>query len=248
MVNDILILGGTKMARLLAENLGQKHNVTYSIAGSTKAAKLPKYCKQITGGFGGAKGLADYIRKNHIKLCIDATHPFAQNISQNAITACNETNIEVIEYARKIWDVETAYEFTKEADLIAALPLDAKILLTIGSQNIVPFLSITQQTWARMIEPPKLDKHTLPKDFEILLSRPPYHLNDEMALMKKHGITHLICKNSGGEKLANKLIAAQNLSINILMLTRPQSPHKIQLFNSQEIEAYLNSLEFVSPS
>lgn len=248
MMNNILILGGTKIARQLAQHLGQRYNVIYSISGSTQAAKLPKYCTQIKGGFGGAKGLANYLKIQNITLCIDATHPFAQNISQNAIMACEAAGIEVIEYARKAWDVKTADEFIKEVDLIAALPLDAKILLTIGSQNIVPFLSLTQQTWARMIEPPKLDAHILPTNFKILLSRPPYHLNDEAALLKKHNITHLICKNSGGEKLAEKLLAAQNLNIKILMLARPQSPHKIQFFNVAEIEAYLNSREFVSPS
>lgn len=77
---NILILGGTKMARLLAETLGQKHNIIYSMAGATKAAKLPINCQTITGGFGGAAGLAKFVADEEIQICIDATHPFAQNI------------------------------------------------------------------------------------------------------------------------------------------------------------------------
>ena len=248
MMNNILILGGTKMARQLAAHLGQNHNVTYSIAGSTKAAKLPDYCNQIAGGFGGTTGLAAYLAANKTSLCIDATHPFAQIISPNAIKACAQTKIPIIQYARKAWDIETASQFKNEADLINTLPTNAKILLTIGSQNIVPFLSLKHPIVARMIEPPKLDGQKLPDNFNILLSRPPYQLHAETALMQHHHITHLICKNSGGETLATKLIAAQNLGVAIFMLTRPKSPYKTQFFNIEQIESYLNNRSLVSPS
>ncbi|PCI88127.1 MAG: precorrin-6A reductase [Hyphomicrobiales bacterium] len=247
-MTDILLLGGTKMARLLASHLGQKYNVIYSIAGTTKAAKLPTYCQQIAGGFGGADGLADYLKTQNINICIDATHPFAQNISLNAIKACAQAGIAIIQYARKAWDIEAAHIFTTEAELTNALPVNAKILLTIGGQNITPFLTLTQPIIARMIEPPKLDGHPLPAHFNILLSRPPYDLDAEIALMQKYKITHLICKDSGGDTLATKLTAAQQLGIEIYMLARPKSPHNTQLFNICEIETYLNKRLLVSPS
>lgn len=244
----MLILGGTKMARLLAERLGRKYDVIYSIAGATERAKLPNFCQQISGGFGGAKGLETYIKAHNINLCIDATHPFAQNISQNAIDACLGAQIPIIQYARKAWNVEGITEFSSEQNLIESLPAGAKIFLTIGGQNIVPYLGLTQNSIARMIEPPQLDGHKLPNNFEILLSRPPYKLDDEIALMRSQKITHLICKNSGGQKLAAKLIAAQQLGIKILMLKQPKSPHKVQFFNMDEIETYLNNRSLVSPS
>lgn len=244
----ILILGGTKMARLLAEHLGKSHNVIYSIAGTTKVALLPKQCQQVSGGFGGVAGLLAYIRKQNIELCIDATHPFAQNISRNAIAACAQANIPICQYARKIWQVEGANEFETINQLVAAVPDDAKILLTVGGQNILAFLKLNQAILARMIEPPKLDEKALPENFEILLSRPPYEFEAEMALMQKHKITHLICKNSGGDELASKLTAAQHLGVKIFMLAQPQSPHQIQYFKISEINNYVNNLSLVSPS
>lgn len=244
----MLILGGTKMARLLAEHLGSKYNVIYSIAGATERAKLPKFCSQISGGFGGAKGLESYIKANGINICIDATHPFAQIISQNAIIACEGAQIPIVQFARRAWNVEGASEFNNEQELIKSLPDDAKIFLTIGGQNIVPYLGLTQNTLARMIEPPKLNGSKLPDNFEILLSRPPYNLDDEIALMREQNISHLICKNSGGHNLAAKLIAAQQLGIKILMLKQPKSPHEVQFFSIEEIETYLNKRSLVSPS
>lgn len=247
-MQKILILGGTKIARLLAESLGQKHKIIYSIAGATQKAKLPRHCQQIRGGFGGAEGLGNYIQQQNIDLCIDATHPFAQNISRNAVDACNAVGIPIVEYARKAWQIESANIFKTEQDLIDSLPSNANILLTVGGQNIKSFLTLTQPVWARMIEPPKLDDCELPKNFNILLSHPPYALDDEMALMQKHKITHLICKNSGGEGFASKLTAAQKLDVKIVMLSQPPSPHNIQFFSIDEIEHYLNNLSFVSPS
>lgn len=244
----ILILGGTKMARLLAEHLSQKHQIIYSIAGTTKSAKLPTHCQQIVGGFGGAAGLEDYLRSQNITLCIDATHPFAINISQNAITACQQADIPIIQYARKKWAIEGANEFEAADDLIANLPSEASILLTIGGQNIEPFLKLTQPTIARMIEAPNLNGNTLGNNFKIIQSRPPYGLQDEIKLMQEHNITHLIAKNSGGEKLAAKLVAAQQLGIKIFMLKQPKSPHKTQLFSQADIEDYLYKRLLSSPS
>lgn len=244
----ILILGGTKIARLLADHLGQKNKIIYSIAGITKQSKKPKNCQQMVGGFGGAAGLQAYITDNQIDLCIDATHPFATNISQNAIHACQQANIPIIQYARKAWQIDAAKEFKTANNLIAALPNNARILLTIGSQNIEPFLKLGQPTIARMIEPPKICSATIGNNFKIILSRPPYQLQDEINLLKTNNITHLVAKNSGGNHLAAKIIAAQKLNLNIFMLAQPTSPHKIQFFNTADIEDYLYNLSLSSPS
>lgn len=236
------------MARLLAETLSQKHKVIYSIKGSTTNAQLPKNCEIKTGGFGGTMGLATYITAQNISLVIDASHPFATNISQNAINACEQVGIKIIQYARKLWKVKIGQEFKTAEALITALPDDARILLTIGGQNIRPFSNLKQLTFARMIEPPKLKGKHLPTNFELIYSRPPYMLDDEIELLKKLKISHLICKNSGGDKLTAKLIAAQKLGIETFMLAQPKSPHKIQFFSINEIETYLNNLSLVSPS
>lgn len=244
----ILILGGTKMARLLAETLCQKHKVIYSMKGSTKAAILPKDCEVKIGGFGGMKGLVAFLTKHNINLLIDASHPFAANISQNAIAACQQVGVHTVQYARRVWDIADAQEFKTAETLMAALPKDARILLTIGGQNIVPFLKLEQTVLARMIEPPKLDGKSLPINFKLLFSRPPYELDDEIELMQTHKITHLVCKNSGGETLATKLIAAQQLGVKTLLLTPPKSPHEVQLFNEAEVANYLYKRSLVSPS
>ncbi|NRA86422.1 MAG: precorrin-6A reductase [Rhizobiales bacterium] len=224
----ILILGGTKNARILAEAISKHHEITYSIAGKTKSALLPNGCHHISGGFGGANGLADCLRKKNVEICIDATHPFAKNITKNAIIACEKVQIPILQYARKAWQATLNDDwqiFQNTEQLIKTLPKAARILLTIGSQNILPYLPLKQSVIARMIEPPLLQAHKLTDGFEILLARPPFILADEIKLMQQHKISHLICKNSGGETFDNKLLAARKLGIKVFMIDMPDKRH-----------------------
>jgi precorrin-6A/cobalt-precorrin-6A reductase len=61
----------------------------------------------------------------------------------------------------------------------------------------------------------------LPRHAELLVSRPPYDLDGEKALLRRHGITHLVSKNSGGDQTAAKLEAARQMGVDVIMITRP---------------------------
>ena len=87
----LLILGGTgeaaALAAALAERFGDRLAVTYSLAGRTTPARLPPG-RVRSGGFGGAEGLAAFLRAEAVTAVIDATHPFAAAISRHARLAC----------------------------------------------------------------------------------------------------------------------------------------------------------------
>ncbi|MCY1562451.1 Precorrin-6A reductase [compost metagenome] len=70
----------------------------------------------------------------------------------------------------------------------------------------------------RSIEAPTVD---LPPHAQLVQTRPPYNLIDEMALMEREGITHLVTKNSGGRQTAAKLEAARALGVKVIMVARP---------------------------
>ncbi|MGQ3281007.1 MAG: precorrin-6A/cobalt-precorrin-6A reductase, partial [Shinella sp.] len=84
----ILILGGTTEARDLAGRLAGRPDlaVTLSLAGRT-VDPAPQPVPVRMGGFGGVPGLAAYLDEHAIELVIDATHPFARQISANARVA-----------------------------------------------------------------------------------------------------------------------------------------------------------------
>ncbi len=218
----ILILGGTAEARELADRLvAMGHDVITSLAGRTQDPKLPKGDIRM-GKFGGIPGLCAYLRAAGIERLVDATHPYAGLMSINAVAAAQMTGIPLVRYMRPAWEqkpganwltVETA------AEAAAALPHNADVLLTTGHTGLDKFLERDDcQFVVRTIEAPAAE---LPRHASLLQSRPPYGLVDEMALMEREGITHLVTKNSGGGQTSAKLEAAQRLGVKVIMIARP---------------------------
>ncbi len=103
----VLILGGTGEAFELAEAIEAAsgwHPLT-SMAGRTRNPRTPAG-EVIFGGFGGAAGLFDCLNERGISAVIDATHPFAAQISRNATEACVQADIPLIRLERPPWPVK----------------------------------------------------------------------------------------------------------------------------------------------
>ena len=218
----ILILGGTAEARELANRLvAQGHDVTSSLAGRTQDPILPQGGLRM-GKFGGIPGLAAYLRVAGIDTLVDATHPYAGQISINAVAAAQAVNVPLIRYMRAPWEQQMGDDWVTvetASEAAAALPPNADVLLTTGHTGLEHFLNRDDcQFVVRTIEAPAVD---LPRHASLLQTRPPYGLIDEMALMEREGITHLVTKNSGGKQTAPKLEAARRLGVKVIMIARP---------------------------
>ncbi len=208
----ILILGGTKEAAALAAELVSQHpdwRVITSLAGRTKEPK-PVAGEVRIGGFGGAEGLAAYLRREHITSLIDATHPFAAQISANAKRAAEQTGIPLDIRTRPPWKKQPGDNWLEVSSLEQArdaLPPGARVLLALGSQHIAPFASRADVHFiVRMVDKPE-QPLALP-DHELVIGMPG-DVAAETALLKRHGVTHIVCRNSGGDGAYAKVEAAQ---------------------------------------
>lgn len=224
----ILILGGTGDARRLAERLvAEGSRVVTSLAGVTAEPVLPPG-EVRRGGFGGVEGLAAYLRAQGIGAVIDATHPFAMQMSIHAYTACRMCHVPLYRLERPAWKRGPGDDWTEVASAGAAaqaLPAAARALVTIGRKEIRPFFAQTDvEGIARMIEPPA---EPAPPGWQVLLQRPPFDVPSEIKLMQSHGITHLVTKNAGGGETEAKLSAARQLAIPVIMIARPAKPEAI---------------------
>ena len=220
----ILILGGTAEARGAAEALvARGHDIVTSLAGVTRHPHEPAG-KVRKGGFGGVDGLEAYIRQNGIVLLVDATHPFAAVMSAHAVEAAARAGIPCIRLERPAWKPRAGDRWLRVPDIgeaAEAVPQGGRVLLTIGRKEIAPFITRPDLSGlARMIEPPDTP---LPPNWTLLLARPPFLVEAEQALMRDHGITMLVTKNSGGRTEA-KLEAARALGIPVIMIDRPAKP------------------------
>ncbi len=219
----LLILGGTGEAKMLAKALYQQGMaVTYSIAGLVRQPDLP--CKVVSGGFSQFGGLADYVRDNQIAAILDASHPFAEKISQSAYAAASVNDIPLWCFRRPAWQAVAGdrwSRFSTVANMQAHIRHYQSIFLTIGQLNqswLTVLADLDCQVLLRTAVQPK---RPLSSKIKWIQGIPPFSLEDEIDVMRQHQIDCLISKNSGGDKTYAKLQAARELGIDVLMLERP---------------------------
>lgn len=236
----ILILGGTYEARMLADALvALGHEVITSLAGRTSEPRLPAGDVRV-GKLGGIPGLAAYLKAFHIDRLVDATHPYAGLISINAVAASQQAGVPLVRLMRAPWEEPDEAPWRHCPDTTAAakaLPANATVLLTTGHAGLADFLVRDDCDFiVRLIEPPEL---ALPRHAQLLIDRPPYTLEGEIGLMKRHDITHIVTKNSGGSQTSAKLAAARQLGIAVLMIARPQYGPAIEV---ETVEAAIEAI------
>lgn len=221
MTRTVLLLAGTAEARELASQwaVPDTHLVA-SLAGVTQTP-VGYACEIRTGGFGGGGGLAEWLNTHRAAGVIDATHPFAEQITRNAVEATTRTKRPYLRLRRPPWEAQGDWrEVPSLADAAAALPKGARAFLTTGRGDIAPFAARTDVAFTlRSIEP--LDG--LPPHIEPVLGRPPFLQDEEEAFLRARSITHLVTKNAGGARPA-KLAAANVLGIPILSIAMPSAP------------------------
>ncbi|PHR19989.1 MAG: cobalt-precorrin-6A reductase [Hoeflea sp.] len=220
----ILILGGTREAADLAKELvasKPEARIITSLAGRTKEP-APLAGEVRTGGFGGIEGLMQYLRETGVTQLIDATHPFARQISANAVEAAKQAGVPLDIRTRKPWAKQPGDSWIEVETLEQArdtIPPRARVLLALGSQHIRLFASREDVHFVvRMIDPPE-EPLDLP-DHALVLGRPGDTPAVETMVLIAHSITHIVCRDSGGNAAYAKIEAARELGLPVIMVGR----------------------------
>ncbi len=222
----LLILGGTGEARALAATLhvADEHGFVSSLAGRVSAPALPAGAVRI-GGFGGVDGLRDWLRDEGITAVVDATHPSARRNSASAVAATQSLGLPLLVLRRPGGQAQPGDAWHRVPDMPAAAQalrnLPGPVLLTTGRGGLEVFASSPQRFVIRTVDAPD---GPLPTEHVLLLSRGPYALTDERALLAEHGVRVLVTKDSGGNMTAAKLVAARELGVTVVMVDRPPMP------------------------
>jgi precorrin-6A/cobalt-precorrin-6A reductase len=238
----VLILGGTSEAnRLAAEVAAAGLDAVYSYAGRTQVPVNQPLPTRI-GGFGGADGLADIIRQEKFTHVVDATHPFATEISRNALAACAATVTPLLALERQSWLKTPGDTWIDVNDIdaaVAALPqARANVFLAIGRRHIAPFAARPQHAYTLRFIDAAGGPLPLP-DAELIVSRGPFTLAGELELMRIRRIEWIVARNSGGEGARAKIDAARELKLPVVMIQRPELPERRQVESVTDVMQWL---------
>ena len=234
MSGRVLLLGGTAEARRLAEALtAEGVEVLSSLAGRTADPLLPPGEVRI-GGFGGAEGLAQWLRGHPVRAVVDATHPFATAITLHAVRAAAETGTPLLRLQRPGWrerpgdDWRWVDSLEEAAEAVAGF---AHVFLTTGRMGLGAFAGLTQEVLVRSVDPPE---PPLPPRTTVVLERGPFTVDDELALMREHGVDVVVTKDSGSHLTEAKLTASRELGIPVVVVRRPPLPAGVPVVSTVE--------------
>lgn len=246
MRRKVLVLAGTAEARDLASLLAESPDwrTISSFAGRTAAPKLP-VGEVRSGGFGGAAPLARFLADERIAAVIDASHPFAERISRNALAAADTAGVPLLRLNRPPWERQTGDRWHEIGDWPEAIPLlaglSARVFLAIGYQELRSFSGLDGSFFlVRTVDPAPAP---LPLErYEAITGRGPFALEDEMNLLREHAITHVICKNSGGSSAYGKIAAARELGLPVIIKRRPQGLRTAAVNTIEDAVAWLETV------
>lgn len=226
------------MARALAL---REDAAIFSYAGRT-AKPVSQPLPTRVGGFGGVQGLEAYLKAERITHVVDATHPFAAQMSRNAVEACARANVALAAFQRAPWAGSAGDDWRHVPDMacaVAALPQSsARVFLAIGKQNLEAFAAKPQHHYLlRLVDPPQ---GALPlPDANAVIARGPFDEAADLALLRDQRIEMIVAKNSGGTGARAKLDAARTLGIPVILIDRPVVPDRSILPNLSDVMDWL---------
>lgn len=248
----ILVIAGTKDGRDLAQ--------TIVAAGKpVMVSVVSDYGRQLVGisptnvwtGALDAAGMAELIRQRDIGIIIDASHPYAVEVSRNAMAACDNTGIQYLRFERSAMPLPDYDKLYVAADAREAARLAAKlgkiIFLTTGSRTLRVFKNEPalneHRIIARVLPDAKVLGECLALGFcpaDIIAMQGPFSFSLNIAMYKEVQADVVITKNSGiTGGVDAKLQAAIELGIAVIIIARPVLEYPQVVSSSEDVLAVL---------
>lgn len=227
----ILIFGGTTEGREIAEHCAEK-GITAAVSVATEygAELLPNSgcIKKLVGRL-DADGIRKLITELECKAVIDATHPYAEEVTKNIKNAC--MGLEAV-YYRLIRTQEALSDCIKAESMDELVKIlnssDKKVLSTLGSKELTKLAevySFAERIWIRALPVEYVRKSCIGLGFcedRLILEKGPFTVEQNIAHIRKSGAELLVTKESGAVGgFPEKLKAAEICGIKVIVLKRP---------------------------
>ena len=227
----VLLFSGTEEGRSLAQWLtDNKVDVLVKVATEYGAALNNSNVNVSVGSCGGVEGISELIRKGGIDIVIDATHPYASNITQHASEACSKTGAEYIRVLRN----ESSYSGVTLVDSVKAAvdylsDKEGKIFATTGSKEAAEYTRIPdhkERVTIRILSVKQSVDQCIDLGFEgknLICAQGPFSKEMDIAMFRQSGAKYLVTKDSGNPGgFDEKYQAAKELGMEVVLISRPK--------------------------
>ncbi len=253
----IFVAAGTQDGReLVGLLLGKGYEVTASV--------VSHYGEQLLAASAGKKliinekpldeaALAAYIREHDIRCFVDASHPYAVHVSQNAMVACRSCHVPYIRYERSLTEltyekIQVVHSYEEAASSAAAC--GKRVFLTTGSRNLQKF------TEAKVLRDAVLTARVLPtaevivlcedlglQPKQIVAMQGPFSAALNRELFRKYKADVIVTKNSGSiGGTDTKIMAAEELGLPVIVIDRPVLPYEHLVHRYEDVLSFLEDL------
>lgn len=184
----------------------------------------------------------DYLKAHQISHVVDATHPFAAQMSRNAVAACARAGVPLIALTRPPWRATSEDRWKTVADIAGAVAaLDRpplRVMLAVGRMHLADFAPNPQHFYLlRLVDPPA-GPLPLPHT-HVIVDRGPFAEDADRRLIEDHRIDLVVSKNAGGTAAFAKIAAARSLGLPVLMIDRPAVPPRQEATTPTEVMTWL---------
>ena len=232
-MKEILIFAGTTEGRKLSECLS-KADILHTVCVATEYGEIvltENACAHVHRGRMDVEEMSAFISDGQFSAVVDATHPYAQVVTENIRTAMKGKDIPYIRLKRETddsYDYDKIRSFECNEDCAEALlQINGNILLTTGSKELSVYCgheSIRDRLFVRVL--PGLESLSLCNENgimgkHILALQGPFTVDMNEAMLRQYDISCLVTKKSGrAGGYIEKLEAAKKLDIPVYVVER----------------------------
>lgn len=248
-MGKILIFAGTAEGRQLAEFLNDKKKECYvSVATEYGKHLLPTgaYIKASSKRL-TAKEMGTLILQEEITDVVDATHPFAIQVSENIKKACEATHKTYTRLLREKNNINHSdcilVSSIKEA-VDYLIHTKGNILVTTGSKEMKEYIRIPdykERITARVLPIPEIIKDLNQLGLEgknLICMQGPFEEELNYSILKQVKASYLVTKESGKTGgFEEKYNAAKRVGAKLILIGRPK---EIEGYSLEEIKEHIN--------
>lgn len=247
----VIIFGGTSEGRMLSECLCRNkiaHTLCVATDYGEEVLEPSEYAHVLQGRL-NIEQMADLIRTEQCLVVVDATHPYAVEVSKNIRKACEMTEMKYLRFLRaeeSVIDVENDVIVSSAAEAAACLDgQEGTIFLTTGSKELPAFTAGVHEIdrlFVRVLPSAQVVASCRELGLEgkqICAMQGPFSEEMNRALLQQTKAAWLVTKDTGiTGGFPEKVRAARSLGVRLVIIRRPEE-------SGLDYEAVLQALEAV---